>query len=146
MDAFTTTITLRGIDHSDTLENEVRKRIDTLARYYGAITSCHVVVERAQRHHERGNRFHVRIDLTVPGDEIAVAHEGSLHATAKDLQYDKNVPRTEPGPEHQHAFVAIREAFDAMRRRLQDYARRQRGDVKTSSPATSDVAVQRRRL
>src|SRR5581483_10854493 len=34
----------------------------------------------------RGNHFHVRIDLTVPGDEIVIAHNGSLYATAQDTQ------------------------------------------------------------
>ncbi len=33
------------------------------------MTGCRVLVELAERHHEQGNRFHIRIDLTVPGDE-----------------------------------------------------------------------------
>jgi cold shock CspA family protein len=38
----------------------------------------------------------------------------------------------ETDPERKHARVAIREAFDIARRQLQDFARRQRGTVKTA--------------
>jgi cold shock CspA family protein len=75
----------------------------------------------------------VRIDLTVPGKEIVVAHEAGLHATAQDVDAEKLTKEAESDPERKHERVAIREAFDIARRRLQDYARRQRGAVKTTS-------------
>jgi cold shock CspA family protein len=75
----------------------------------------------------------VRIDLTVPGEEIVVAHDASLHAGAKDVEAEKATKADEPDPERKHARVAIREAFEIVRRRLQDFARRQRGDVKTAA-------------
>lgn len=126
----TPTITFRGIEHSADLEAEIRRRIDRLEKYYASIMGCRVLVELAQRHHEAGNRYHVRIDLTVPGEEILVAHEASLHATAQDVDVEKLTKEAEPDPERKHARVAVREAFDIARRRLQDYARRQRGMVK----------------
>jgi len=94
---------------------------------------CRVLVELVQRHHEAGNRYHVRLDLTVPGEEIVVAHEAGLHATAQDVDAEKLTKVAESDPERKHAPVAIREAFDIARRRLQDYARRQRGAVKTAT-------------
>jgi cold shock CspA family protein/ribosome-associated translation inhibitor RaiA len=127
------TITFRGIDHSAALEAEIRTRITKLETYYRSIMGCRVLVELVQRHHETGNRYHVRIDLTVPGEEIVVAHEANLHATAQDIELRKTTKRDEPEPERKHVRVALREAFDIARRRLQDYARRQRGTVK--SPA-----------
>ncbi len=129
----TPTITFRGIAPSDTLEAEIRQRIDRLETYYGSIMGCRVLVEYLQRHHQSGNRFHVRIDLTVPGEEIVIAHEGGLHATAQDAESMKATKAGEVGPERKHAVVAVREAFDLARRRLQDYARRQRGAVKRPS-------------
>jgi hypothetical protein len=55
----------------------------------------------------------VRVDLTVPGGELAVTRGPSpLHQA------------------HEDPLVAIRDAFDAARRELMDYARRQRGQVK----------------
>jgi cold shock CspA family protein/ribosome-associated translation inhibitor RaiA len=129
----TPSITFRGFGPSSDLEAEVHKRIAKLEMYYSSITGCRVLVELAQRHHEAGNRYHVRIDLTVPGEAIVVAHEGNLHATAKDLEAEKITRQTETLPERKHALVAIREAFDIARRRLQDYARRQRGSVKVAA-------------
>jgi cold shock CspA family protein/ribosome-associated translation inhibitor RaiA len=129
----TPTITFRGIDPSAALEAEIRTRIGKLETYYNSIMGCHVLVELAQRHHEAGNRYHVRINLTVPGEEIVVAHEASLHATAQDVDAEKATKEAEPDPERKHARVAVREAFDIARRRIQDHARRQRGAVKTAA-------------
>ena len=128
----TPAITFRGIAPSVALEAEVRARIARLETYYDSIMGCRVLVEVAHRHHEAGNRFHVRIDLTLPGEEIVVAHEPTLHATEQDIDAERATKDDETDPERKHAYVAIREAFDIARRRLQDYARRQRGVVKTT--------------
>jgi cold shock CspA family protein/ribosome-associated translation inhibitor RaiA len=127
----TPTITFRGMDRSEALESEIRARIKKLDTYYRSIMGCRVLVELAQRHHETGNHYHVRIDLTVPGEEIVVAHDASLHATAQDIDIEKARKADEPDPERKHARVAVRAAFDIARRRLQDYGRRLRGTVKT---------------
>ncbi|MBZ5558025.1 MAG: HPF/RaiA family ribosome-associated protein [Acidobacteriia bacterium] len=123
-------ITFRGIAPSETLEADILARIRKLETYYQAIMGCRVLVELAEHRHEAGSRYHVRIDLTVPGEEIVVAHDASLHATAQDVGLAKTTKGTDLDPERQHAFVAVREAFDVARRRLQDYGRRQRGAVK----------------
>ena len=128
----TPTLTFRGVRHSHAVEAEVIARLRKLETYYHRIMGCHVLLELVQRHHEAGNRYHVRIDLTVPGDEIVVSHEASLHATDQDIHLAKATKQDEADPEHKHALVAIHKAFDIARRRLQDYARRQRGTVKTA--------------
>ena len=125
-------ISFHGIQPSTALETEIRSRIDKLETYCPTIVGCRVTVEVVHRHHESGNRFHVRIDLTVPGDEIVVTHEASLHATAQDLDAGSISRVAEPNPERKHALVAVREAFDIARRRLQDYVRRQSGVVKAA--------------
>jgi cold shock CspA family protein/ribosome-associated translation inhibitor RaiA len=127
----TPSVTYRGVEPSPALEAAVLEHIGKLETYYGAIMGCRVLVEYAQRHHEAGNHYHVRIDLTVPGDEIVVNHDASLHATARDIDSEKARKADEADPERKHAHVAVHEAFDAARRRLQDHARRQRGAVKT---------------
>lgn len=126
-------ITFRGVKHSMALETDIRRRLDKLETYYPRVTDCAVLVELPQRHHGAGNRFHVRIDLTVPGEEIVVAHDGDLHATAKDVQAERLSKSSESDPGRKHARVAVREAFEIARRRLQDYARRQRGAIKTTA-------------
>ena len=127
----TPNITFRGVERTDALETEILTRLHKLETYYRRIIGCRVLVELVQRHHEAGNRYHVRIDLTVPGEEIVIAHEAGLHATAQDMDAETLPKVAESDPERKHARVAIREAFDIARRRLQDYARRQRGTVKT---------------
>lgn len=126
----TPTITFRGIRRSTALETEVLTRLAKLERYYPGIMGCRVLVELAQRHHEHGNRYHVRIALTVPGEELVVAHEASLRAATRDVHAKRITRLGEPDPEKKRGRVAIHEAFDAARRQLQDYARRQRGAIK----------------
>jgi cold shock CspA family protein len=74
--------------------------------------SCRVVVEAQHQHHHKGNLYHVRVDITVPGHELVVSRDPKDHQA------------------HQDVYVAIRDAFDAARRQLEDYARKLRGDVK----------------
>jgi ribosomal subunit interface protein len=92
------------------LYNAIRDKLDKLERYYDRIVSCRVVLELDARHKQHGKRLTLRIQLKVPGSEIAVTREHG-----EDIQ------------------VALREAFDAARRQLEDYAREQRGDVKRHS-------------
>ena len=123
-------ITFRGMNRSEALESDIRTRYKKLQKYYRLIIGCRVLVEFEQRHHETGNRFHVRIDLTVPGEQIVVSHDASLHATAQDVGAEIIARDAEPDPERKSAYAAVRDGFDTARRRLQDYARRQRGTVK----------------
>jgi cold shock CspA family protein len=99
-------ITARDISLSEVAEADIRAKAGDLDTYYENIISCRVVVEGPGRHHRKGP-YTVRIDLTVPGAELVV-----------DRQTDEDL------------YVAMRDAFDAARRRLEDHARRQRGDVK----------------
>lgn len=99
-------ITVRELSLSEAAEADIRAKAANLDTYYNGIMSCRVVVEGPVRHHRKGP-FTVRIDLTVPGAELVV-----------DRHADEDL------------YVAIRNAFDAARRRLEDYARRQRGAVK----------------
>ena len=103
-------VSFHGIEHSDALYNAIREKAEKLDRYYEHIVSCRVVVEVAGRHKQHGKQCVVRIDLKAPGGEIVVTHQHD-----EDLQ------------------IALRDAFDAARRRLEDYARTQRGDVKQHS-------------
>jgi cold shock CspA family protein/ribosome-associated translation inhibitor RaiA len=135
-------ITFRNMASSASLEAAVRERLDLLEVYYRPIMACRVLVEPAQRHHRAGNRYHVRIDLTVPGDEIVVTHEPSLHATTQDMDAQRITRDAETDPERKHALVAVHEAFDIARRQLQDYARRQRGAVKTPARQPRGRVVQ----
>jgi cold shock CspA family protein len=97
-------ITFRGMQTSAAIDAAVRERAEKLEQFHARIMSCRVVIEQPARHKQQGKEFVVHIDLKVPGGEMRDHHE--------DL------------------MVALRDAFDAARRKLEDFAREQRGDVK----------------
>jgi ribosomal subunit interface protein len=101
-------ITFRNIPPSDAIEADIRKRAAKLDQLSGHVMRCRVTVEAAGKHKQQGRLYEVRIDLTVPGAEIAISH----------------------GQQHDDVYVAIRDAFDAAARKLEDTVRCQRGDVK----------------
>jgi cold shock CspA family protein len=109
-------IAFHNLPHSEALEAEVRSKADKLDEFCSQIMRCRVVVEIPHQHHKHGNFYQVRIDLTVPSEEIAINREAPEHAPYQDVH------------------VAIRDAFDAARRKLEDYVRRHRRDVKTHEP------------
>ena len=101
-------ITFRNLTPSPGMETRIREKATKLETFYDGILGCRVVVDAPHRRLHQGKLFHVRIDLTVPDGEVVVTREpAEAHA-------------------HEDVYVAIRDAFDAARRQLEDYARRQR--------------------
>lgn len=118
------------MDPSEAVTTRVEAEAAKLDTFFDRITSCRVVVEAPHRHHKRGELFHVRIELGVPGTELVVSHEPSPPA---DLTRDEAThlsKHSEAHPEHKDVYVAVRDAFGIARRQLQDYAKRLRGEVK----------------
>jgi ribosome-associated translation inhibitor RaiA len=116
-------ITFRGVPVDDEIERLCRKEVEKLERYHDRITGCHVVIAQPHRRHRHGNLFQVSVDLVVPGAEIAVNRVPSEHEADEKLE------------------LALREAFDTARRRLEDHVRRQRGLVKShETPAHGRVS------
>src|SRR5688572_14654991 len=95
-------ITFRDIEPSPAIESRIRERADRLEKSGARITSCHVVVSEPHRHHRKGDAINVRIDLKVPGQEIVVNREPAAST------------------DHADVYVAIRDAFNAARRQLED--------------------------
>jgi cold shock CspA family protein len=92
------------------------RHIDGLESVYDRITGCHVVIAQPHRHKREGRLYSVRINLVVPGGEIVVNRNHPLdHA-------------------HEDVYVAMRDSFDAARRRLEDHVRHLRGAVKPHAP------------
>jgi cold shock CspA family protein len=101
-------ITAHDFSLTEPVEAEIRRRAAKLDTYYDHILGCKVVVEAPVHHHHRGGPFKVRIELAVPGNDLVVNQKDG-----------------------EQLSVAIREAFHAMRRQLEDYVRQRRGFVKT---------------
>ncbi|WP_455235090.1 HPF/RaiA family ribosome-associated protein [Thiogranum longum] len=110
-------IVFRNLEPSDAVEAKVRERAEKLENFCKDIMRCEVVIEAHHKHHHQGNLYHVRIDLTVPEAELVASRDPAEHQA------------------HEDVYVAIRDAFDAMRRQLEDYTRRRRGKVKTHEAA-----------
>ena len=108
----------------------IRREAAKLENFYSRIMGCRVEVASPHRHHRQGTPYHVRIDLTVPGGELVVKHEPSLRARARQSGEPKLKKHFEISAPHKQLRAAIDDAFNAAGRRLQDYSRRQRGDVK----------------
>ena len=131
-------ITFRNTEHSDRIEAKVRQEAAKLEKFYSPIMSCRVIIEAPEHRRKYGELHHVRIDLGVPGGELIVKHEPSLHGSMPEEQ-KKTAKHLEVATPHKHIDVAIRDAFRSARRQLEDYARRQRGDIKTHENLQAQV-------
>lgn len=100
-------ITFKDFPHSDAVEMHIREKAAKLETFYPNIIGCHVTVELPHKHQHQGKQHNVRIDIKVPGSEIVVNRD-----------------------KHEDIYVALRDAFDAAKRQVEEYGRRQRGDVK----------------
>jgi cold shock CspA family protein/ribosome-associated translation inhibitor RaiA len=127
-------ITFRNLEPSAGIEEWIRTEADKLDGFYNRVMGCRVTIEMPHRHRNKGSSYRVRIDLNVPGEKIIVRREPSLRQRAQLLGEIDNKKHLETKTSHQDLQVAIRDAFKAAGRRLQDYARRQRGDVKSHTP------------
>jgi cold shock CspA family protein/ribosome-associated translation inhibitor RaiA len=127
-------IAFHNLPRSDRIEAMIRKEAAKLDSFYDRIMGCHVVVDIPHRHRVQGNPYNVRIDITVPGEEMVVNREPSLHSAQQDIDAEDWSKAVEAGVSHKDVGVAVRKGFGTARRLLQDYARRQRGDVKVHAP------------
>lgn len=106
-------IDFQGMAPSSEMRQRVDEQIGKLESRFGRITSCRVAIRAPSEHHKTGGLYIVTVDLALPdGRNVTAA-------------------RTPPADERfQNPRFAIDEAFKRARRRLQDQARRMRGDVK----------------
>jgi cold shock CspA family protein len=131
-------ITYRNMKPSTEVDKWISAEAAKLDTLYSRVMGCRVAVEVPHLHHRKGSPYHVRIDLTVPHGEIVVKREPSLNARARHLGEREIKKQSEVKIPHKELRQAINDAFKAAGRRLQDYARRQRGDIK--SPTLLPVA------
>jgi ribosome-associated translation inhibitor RaiA len=104
-------IVVRDFPITAAIRAEIEERAGRLDHFYERIMRCRVTVDGAARHHRHG-RCRVLLHLTVPGRQIVVTHQAGGNA-----------------------LEAIKEAFDAAGRRIEDHVRRARGFVKAHEEA-----------
>ena len=105
-------ITFRHMATSAAVEDHIREQMAYLEQHYDQITGCRVVIDAPPAHRNKGAPFSVHIDLTVPGRELFVN-------SARDNR-----------TAHTDVYIAIRDAFEALKSQLDEHTRRRRGDVK----------------
>ena len=113
-----------NVDPSPSMESEIRRRAQKLEQFAADIVSCRVTVEAPHKHHRHGRLFRVSVDVRLPGSEIVVNRDPAEHHA------------------HEDVYVAIRDAFRAARRQVQDVVRKRRGEVKSHEvPSHGKISV-----
>jgi ribosomal subunit interface protein len=105
-------ITFRNMDRSGSLAAVIGEKCAELERFYTHIIGMHVVVETPQRRHRKGKLYHVTVKVQVPGKWLVASRSPWRNSR------------------HEILPATVNDAFHAMERQLEDYARRQRGDIK----------------
>lgn len=106
-------IRFHNLDPSPAIEEAVRQRAAKLEQFSADIVSCRVTIEVPHRHRTQGNLFGVTVDLRLPGGEVIASRKPAARH------------------EHEDLYVALRDAFRAARRQVQDHVRVQRGETKS---------------
>lgn len=112
-------IRFHNLQSSEAVEAAIRERVARLEKFFDRLTSCRVAVEAPHRQHRKGNIYTIFINIGVPGGELAVNREPHK-ADERYAQPD--------------IYRAIRDAFDAAERQVQDYKHKLRGDTKIHPP------------
>jgi len=113
-------INFRGMDVSPALEQLIREKVGKLEQFHPNVTGCRVVVDKPHHHKAQGEHFIVNVDVAVPGANIVANHS-----------------------HHEDVNVALRDAFLAARRQLDENASRLRGEVKRhSQPQVAEMATE----
>lgn len=111
-------IVFKNMDHSDFVAQRVQKEAEKLGRFFSHTASIRVVVEAANKTHRKGDLYQVGIHVKVP--------------PAGSVDVNRAKPQSHA---HEDVYVAIRDAFAAARRQLQDHSQKLSGHVKTHEAA-----------
>ena len=115
-------ITFLGIAPSEAVEAKIRQRAAELDQFSPLVQRCEVWVEAGHGHHRKGFLYNVRIRTTVSGEELDVDRQ----------------------PDEEDVYVAVRDGFDALRRRVEDHLRKTRGEIKRHA-GPPEISVDRAR-
>ena len=124
-------VTFRNVKPTEEVQLWIGRAFSKLESLYNHIMGCRVEIQLPRQHRKNGCLYQVRIDLTLPGGEIVVKREPKLRSRARPLAEGEIRKDSELSTAQRDLQAAINDAFKVAGRRLQDYARRQRGDVKT---------------
>jgi putative sigma-54 modulation protein len=119
-------IHFHGLEKSEAVESKVKEKVAKLKRHFDRMTACRVVLEAPNRNAAKAKVFSVKIEVSVPnGKPIIINHEREgAHA-------------------HEDLNLAIRDAFEAATRRVDEVgakiagrAKAERGRRRPTQPVT----------
>jgi hypothetical protein len=105
-------ITFRHMESSAAVETRIRELANHLGVFSDRIQGCRVVLDSPHRHQHQGKVFAVKLQLSVPGEDVVV---------------DMERPQRDG---HDDVYVVLRDAFDAAKRQLQARMASLRGEEK----------------
>lgn len=96
-------VTFQGVEKSATIEAKIAEKVAKLEKLFDRMTHARIVIAAPHRHSNKGKIYQIKVELGIPDHApIIVTHEPDVSLAQKDLP------------------TALREAFDAARRRLDD--------------------------
>jgi cold shock CspA family protein len=117
-------ISWERMEPSDFVRGRIEREVADLERTFGRITSCRVSIEGPGHRHKQGGLYSVRVHLELPGDA--------------ELAASRNPPQAQA---HEDAYVAVRDAFQALRRQLRERVRERRDEVRQPDTQPHGVIV-----
>jgi ribosomal subunit interface protein len=115
-------VVFRQMRSSPAIRSRIEELASQLERFEPRLIRCRVVLEVPHRHNRQGRRYHIRIELTVPGRRAIVV--------------SRNPSRLHSPAAHEDVWVALQDAFDAAKKRLEEGVRVRRGFVKMPAPVS----------
>ncbi len=106
-------IAFQNAEPSDAVRSEIARQAARLEKFSDRITSCRVTVVVPHTRHRHGDLFKIDIRIALPEHRDVIVSK--THGDAR---------------EHEHVLVAIRDAFAAAQRQIEDCVREMRGEVK----------------
>jgi ribosome-associated translation inhibitor RaiA len=100
-------VTFEGTDPSEAVRATIAHEVERLEQHSHHIIGCRVAVIAPSHKHRHGSGFHVHIALTLPPHENVIVN----HEPSDDSR-------------HEHAEVAVKDAFASARRQLDALSRR----------------------
>lgn len=108
---FPVEVSFHNVIPSEFIEAKARYHAGKLCKYFDHIMNCRITIE-THHHQHKGNIYHVTVKLGVPHEDLVVNRH----------------------PANEDVYVAMRDAFKAIQRKLKDYTAKLRGEMKSHLP------------
>ena len=106
-------ITFQGVEKSEAVEAKIAEKAAKLERHFDRLTHIRTVVSAPNRHSRKGKIYQIKIEIGMPDRApVVITHEPDVNQAHEDL------------------LTAIRDSFDAAKRRLDDTAAQMSGTAK----------------